>query len=57
MWIAIAGSVATLGIFLRVFLGGLALLQFFFSFRFFVTIFFFLDFSSNFFFFLAFLFA
>ena len=40
--------VATLGIFLRVFLGGLALLQFFF-FRFFVTIFSFLDFSSKFF--------
>ena len=38
--------VATLGIFLRVFLGGLTLLQFFFFFRFSVTILSFLDFSS-----------
>ena len=43
-------AVATLGIFLRVFLGGLALSQFFF-FRFSITIFSFSDFSSNFFFF------
>ena len=42
-------AVATLGIFLRVFLGRLALSQFFF-FRFSITIFSFLDFSSNFFF-------
>ena len=48
-------AMTTPGIFLRVFLSRLALLQFFF-FRFSVTIFSFLDFSSNFFFFFSFFF-